>query len=271
MNTMSDFLEWLKALFGHWQSWASGGGLGGAALILINLYERLRNWTMPKRWYALMFVFFFMLGASFMTWRDQRDQVRSERSETDGLRKRIEDLAQPKFEMHILSSLLGDQAKKSDSYAVVVARLNNLGSESSVPEDTWRMWVRSDDGVMHVGEAYTLKPGNNDFCMRSAGSSIVKARRFVAEDALYERATHVIPRNAYVAGVLEFVFPGLDYKTLLKPTNVLVIRWRDVLNREFSDEESVGSLAARVDQVFLPSLKYPTIIDSPSCRAVASK
>src|ERR1017187_1622007 len=53
---MNDIVHWLGDLLGHWQHWASGGGLGGAAILVINLIERLRERTMPKRWYALVFI-----------------------------------------------------------------------------------------------------------------------------------------------------------------------------------------------------------------------
>jgi hypothetical protein len=71
---MSLVLEWLWSMITHWQSWVSGGGLGGLILIVLLMVEKFhpRGWTMPKRWYAVIIGAFFVLGASFMAWRDER-------------------------------------------------------------------------------------------------------------------------------------------------------------------------------------------------------
>ncbi len=70
---MSLVLGWLWSMVTHWQSWVSGGGVGGLILIIIVMIEKFhpRGWTMPKRWYAVIIGAFFVLGASFMAWRDE--------------------------------------------------------------------------------------------------------------------------------------------------------------------------------------------------------
>jgi hypothetical protein len=63
---MNDLILWLSLLFGHWQNWLGGAGLGGFIVLVVYLLERFKGWTMPKFWYALLFIFFFILGSSFM-------------------------------------------------------------------------------------------------------------------------------------------------------------------------------------------------------------
>jgi hypothetical protein len=72
---MRDFLTWAALLLSQWQHWASGGGFGGAAVLILYLLERILRWAMPKAWYLLIFVGFFILGASFMVWRAEHKLV----------------------------------------------------------------------------------------------------------------------------------------------------------------------------------------------------
>lgn len=72
---MTDFFNWLYLLVGHWQKWLSGGGLGGLVILLVYLLERFRGRTMPKRWYIIVFIVFYIIGASFVTWKDEHEQV----------------------------------------------------------------------------------------------------------------------------------------------------------------------------------------------------
>lgn len=40
---MSDFLAYLQDVFTHWQNWVSGGGFGGAVLVVVFAVERIRK------------------------------------------------------------------------------------------------------------------------------------------------------------------------------------------------------------------------------------
>jgi hypothetical protein len=72
---MSEIWLWFSLLVNHWQNWASGGGLGGAVILIVYLLERLWGRTMNNLWYVLLFVVLFILGASFMVWKDEHRQV----------------------------------------------------------------------------------------------------------------------------------------------------------------------------------------------------
>jgi hypothetical protein len=65
-----DLSAWIASVFGHWQNWLSGGGLGGIITISVGVLHYLEVWKMPKRWYALIFIGFFFVGANYMAWHD---------------------------------------------------------------------------------------------------------------------------------------------------------------------------------------------------------
>jgi hypothetical protein len=65
-----DLSAWLHAALGNWQGWLSGGGLGGAVLIIVNFIERFLEREMPKKWYAITFLGCFFLGANYVAWHD---------------------------------------------------------------------------------------------------------------------------------------------------------------------------------------------------------
>lgn len=74
---ISDVGQFLSSVFWRWQSWAGGGGVGGAVLVIIALWERWSGRSMDKRMYFSIIIGAFMLGAFFMAWRDQAMKVRA--------------------------------------------------------------------------------------------------------------------------------------------------------------------------------------------------
>ncbi len=73
----SDIFIYLASIFGHWQTWLSGGGIGGAAVVALTIIERLSNYKMPRMVYVSVFVVAFFLGATFLAWRDQFNRANS--------------------------------------------------------------------------------------------------------------------------------------------------------------------------------------------------
>jgi hypothetical protein len=71
---MNEILDWFGTLLSHWQYWLSGSGFGGAVVIATGMYERFRGRTMSSGTYGLVFVVCFLVGASFMAWRDERHE-----------------------------------------------------------------------------------------------------------------------------------------------------------------------------------------------------
>jgi hypothetical protein len=68
---VSDLQQWLEALFGHWQHWAGGAGLGVGVLLAIVLVQRLFRRRVTRPQCAAIFLFAFGADASYLAWRDQ--------------------------------------------------------------------------------------------------------------------------------------------------------------------------------------------------------
>lgn len=82
---MSSFQEWLGAIFTNWQSWASGGGIGGAVVLLIQIAEWMDWFKVRPRTKAFFFVWPFLLGASYVAWKDQHDKLVSAQAQIQTL------------------------------------------------------------------------------------------------------------------------------------------------------------------------------------------
>ena len=83
IHSMSDFWQFLVAVFWRWQSWLGGTGVGGAIVVLVGLYERLANQKMPKQVYIGIFIGAFLLSAFFLAWRDERKKLQEFQDNAD--------------------------------------------------------------------------------------------------------------------------------------------------------------------------------------------
>ena len=64
---MSDLPAFVVAVVSHWQSYITGG----IATALVVVVERLSDWRMSRKWFAVIFLGVFLLVSFFLTWRDQ--------------------------------------------------------------------------------------------------------------------------------------------------------------------------------------------------------
>jgi hypothetical protein len=63
----SDIIVFAIAVVSHWQGYVTGGAVTG----LVALVERLSGWTMPKKFYAALYVGVFLVVSFFLAWREQ--------------------------------------------------------------------------------------------------------------------------------------------------------------------------------------------------------
>src|SRR5579863_3759909 len=80
---MSRFWTYLWDVFGHWQAYASGGGV--TALVLV--YERLFG-QIPRRVFVWIVLIFFVVAATFAAWSDAYLSMKGR--EADLLNSKIE-------------------------------------------------------------------------------------------------------------------------------------------------------------------------------------
>src|ERR1039458_3688116 len=64
---MSEIITFLMAVLSHWQGYVTGGVVTG----LIYTIERLTNWKMSRRMFAVLFLGVFLLVSFFLAWRDR--------------------------------------------------------------------------------------------------------------------------------------------------------------------------------------------------------
>ncbi len=76
-----DLGAWFHAVFGHWQNWLSGSGIGGVITIAVGVLSSLKLWTMPRKWYAITFIGFFFIGANYMAWHDAYSSMKGRESD----------------------------------------------------------------------------------------------------------------------------------------------------------------------------------------------
>jgi hypothetical protein len=112
------FGTWFRAVFGQWQSWLSGGGIGGAVVIVVGLLNYFELWKMPKRWYAAIFIGFFFVGANYVAWLNAYGSLKgrevdlhnmegvmaSERARADTLQKKLDERGdEPAKRAHLIT------------------------------------------------------------------------------------------------------------------------------------------------------------------------
>jgi hypothetical protein len=109
-----DLGAWFHAVFGHWQNWLSGSGIGGVVTIAVGVLSSLKLWTMPRKWYAITFIGFFFIGANYMAWHDayssmkgresdlrqSRVELDTEKQTSQSLRSQLTELKETKIEFH---------------------------------------------------------------------------------------------------------------------------------------------------------------------------
>jgi hypothetical protein len=65
---MNDLYLWLTLIFGHWQNWLIGIGVGGAVIFILYKIELWQGEYIPRLWYVIMFIFSFLFASSFWVW-----------------------------------------------------------------------------------------------------------------------------------------------------------------------------------------------------------
>jgi hypothetical protein len=222
---MKDLFDWLGAILSRWQNWASGGGFGGAALILVNLYERLKGWSMPRFWYALIFVVFFVLGASFMVWKDQRRMWLEEHKRAEALDKKLDSLSTPRLSGSIEQVIFGYDHEVKRTIALMMVSVKNLGAPSIaqgfhlslvLPDKTHREYM-----PFFIPEGYKLT---------DTGPPTERVLTFKRSMALEDRTSLPIQSGALVRGWVKFELT--DVQEDVFGNSKRRILFRDILDRE---------------------------------------
>jgi hypothetical protein len=255
------FWEWIAATFSNWQAWLSGGGAGGACIVVIALVEQFTSWKMNSSWRIVLVFVFFVLGASFMTWKNERKLVVNQSEYIASLQKQVASLNQSEITGEIEFSILGKQFEGSQ--AGLIVSLHNNGAASSILPNSWKLVAVTADGLSHEGRPNTLKNENLDFCL--AGTKVM---RFVRPDALYLKAAdRPVERNGYMQGFLLFGFPNLKRELLTAPETQLILTAQGVSGQMIKTEITIAGLLAMSAQPtkFFAGIENPKPIEM-SCK-----
>ena len=87
---MSEFWEFIKAVFSHWQAYVTGGGITA----ILQVWERLTGKSLSKRTYAILVMVGFLLVAFFLAWRDQHQALQSIMKEKSEISRQLSEMKQ---------------------------------------------------------------------------------------------------------------------------------------------------------------------------------
>jgi len=85
---MSEPSAFVVAVVSHWQGYITGGVVAA----LVGVFERLTEWRMSKKAYAVVFLGVFLLVSFFLTWRDQYRIALTVPALQDELQKRNQEI-----------------------------------------------------------------------------------------------------------------------------------------------------------------------------------
>jgi hypothetical protein len=205
----ADFLTFLVDVFSHWQSWASGGGFVGAAVVILGLWERVTGRSMGKRMYLSIFLGVFLLGAFFMAWRGQYQELKALQ----------EKMKSPEFEgvVGILGTGTWGPGEQDTLVFAGLTIVNPLGPPSGIWN--WQMTIELADSTIIAGEAPLLP--TQDIALGDQGFVISLS------DYLGKKTTQPIPAGGVVQGWLWSVFRNTSGKRLYDDKATLIVSFSD--------------------------------------------
>ena len=234
-----EVLRWIPTLFLHWQNWLSGSGLGGFIVICTTVLESQTDIKISRKFKFLMFFCFFIVGASYGSWEDQRQEVRrkdvelvTKATEIKHLGEELSELRKPALHLSVVefgsSGLTVYPAKggpvQHGMGIVIVASLTNKGADSIA--DEWELGITLPDGrKLHPVLQVQNELPNTEVLDPNSG----KVAKFGYADALYQMAAaKPIKRGEKLTGILFFRVVGVDLETLRKPGILYNLQCRDV-------------------------------------------
>jgi hypothetical protein len=134
LKLLKDIWEWSVAVFEHWHGYVSGTIIAFA----FEWGEKLKlwEWKPPKKLLVAILSMGFV-ASIFSAWREEHTK--------------LNELSNPKFSLEIISFMSGSGYDLSDSNVIVIARLTNSGTPSSVKAETWQMAAKPTNGDVYQG------------------------------------------------------------------------------------------------------------------------
>ncbi len=233
MGITTDFIAFLVAVFGRWQHWASGGGIGGAVLLLLYFYERMSGIAMPKRMYAALVIGAFLFAAFFTAWRDQYHTALAAMQRV----AEIETEKSPDLKGEIgIVAVAPAGPKNSNSIVTLFATIKNTGAPSIA--DSMLVTIK-----MTNGRKVQLTPlGVPRKELTLSGKPNEPNVVFQREDYLPEKAiSNPIPTGGAVQGFVWGVALGAEQREVINKGTIIVISFKDIQGNDRSIVKVMGN------------------------------
>jgi hypothetical protein len=228
---LSDFGAFLSAVFWRWQSWAGGGGLGGAVVVFIALYEHVTAQNVGKRMYLSIVVGTFLLGAFFIAWRDQHRALVALQNK----------LRTPEFELKGQSVWWGTRADKRFLVTVIGAMTNAHGPTSATID--WKMKLVFPNRTV-LGDIPSLPTADISVPLTGKGD----AKLVLKIDKYWPNTTNPIQAGAFSEGWFMAFFKDVTEPDVAKNRPKIVMSCFDVLSgkEHFFDLQIGGSPGVKI-------------------------
>jgi hypothetical protein len=194
MHIWSDIIIYVIDIFGHWQAWPAGVGIGAGALLILVVIERLSNYKMSRLIYASVFIGAFFLGATFLAWRDQFNRANRLFRENSALNNRqpsqpiiVSDTAEEqrlRDEVQSLREQLDERQKLLDRETLsrFLAEGNSIKAECDSLED--RPYLNAKASKWASDTSNALRSIDDSYAARFEGTAGVSYSRSIGGKAL---------------------------------------------------------------------------------------
>jgi hypothetical protein len=220
MDILKEIVTFVWAVINNW----AGYFTGGVIVALLGLWATVKQKPLPRR-IGIASALFFLAGASFNAWEDQRKLVKGSESDLSLARTQLaqeEDHSRPKLTLSIDSAMSGALAPEKLVLITVFASISNspVGAPS-IAED-WNLEVTDVSSKQKIKSESVMVPKTLTYENVGGRRSIQ-----IPGEALYEKTMTPIAAGAKVRGLLIFRIPGMKLGKL--PTKLkLQLSCKDV-------------------------------------------
>jgi hypothetical protein len=243
---MENLWSYIVAVFSHWATLATGGGV----MALLAIWEHHTGTTVPKKVYWVIMIV-FMVAAMFLAWRDERiasvnarqSLARNEQELAEERRRNRPDLS------GIIDEVgMGQPADGSLKTAIfLTVSVRNKGGAPSVAE-AWTVEIT----IPGIGpKAAPIVYSDQPFELHREGrSTVVRA----PSETIYEKTATPIPSGGMTRGTLVCFLDGITKDQAWQAGTTIRVKFEDI-NGESITFEKVMTARKDLEPMHFPGLR----------------